>query len=297
MARILSGKQTAQKWLQHLSAEIQKNSVKFGPPKLGILQVGDNPASSAYIGQKIRVGKSCGIEVELKKLPQNCAESEIRSSAKDFAVRSDIDAFIIQLPLDHKPELSAQFSDELIGGIPPNKDADGLTSVNQGRVFTGESTATHWQSPLPATPFGILKLLVENGIEISGKDIVVVGKSRLVGFPTAALLAHAGGTVTLCHSKTQNLSQKSKSSQILIVAAGRKHLVQPDFVNPQSVVIDVGIHRDPKTGGLTGDVDPRTFQHCLAYSPVPGGVGPMTVAALMYNTYYLYLQNRGIPAP
>lgn len=294
MTKKLSGTEASQAWIELIAREvfeIQKKHPKAPPPGLGILQVGENPASSTYIRQKLKVGKTCGFNVKHIQLSKQISESEILKAIENFSRDPFIHGFIVQLPLDHDPDLNPNFTAQALDLIPPNKDADGLSVLNQGRVFAGLSNLNEWSSPIPATPYGIMKLLQHYKIPLKAKDAVVIGKSRLVGLPAAVLLTHAGATVTLCHKNTQNLEEKISKAEILVVAAGSMHLVGPQSVSKSAVIIDVGIHTNPATGRLTGDVHPDASLHCAAISPVPGGVGPMTVAALMDNTFRLYKQS------
>jgi methylenetetrahydrofolate dehydrogenase (NADP+)/methenyltetrahydrofolate cyclohydrolase len=195
---------------------------------------------------------------------------------------------ILQLPLDTERPLAPEVVSELLEKIPPEKDADGLHSYNQGKLFTGESTPDKWTHPIPATPLGVYRLLEYYKIDPSGMNVTVIGRSRLVGMPVAVIMAHKQGTVTVCNRQTKNLAEKTRAADLLIVAAGKRHLILPEHIKNDAILVDVGIHvlEDKK---ITGDIHPDCFAKAKAYSPVPGGVGPMTVASLMENTFRLRL--------
>jgi methylenetetrahydrofolate dehydrogenase (NADP+)/methenyltetrahydrofolate cyclohydrolase len=200
---------------------------------------------------------------------------------------------MLQLPLDTQSEISARDVQSLLEAISPHKDADGLHASNLGKLFVAESTHQHWHSPLPATALGIMRLLEHYKIDCKGRDVCVIGKSRLVGLPTATLLTHAGATVTVCHRGTRDLPAKIRQASLVIAAAGAKHLVKGDDVSAGSVLIDVGIHVD-EDGKLSGDIHPNAQAKASAFSPVPGGVGPMTVACLIENTVRLFALQKGL---
>jgi len=256
------------------------------PPCLVVIQVGNDPASSSYIRQKKKTAEDFGLRFIHDHLSPEVSEKEISDCITRHAKDNDVDGMILQLPLGTTTPTPSTVVDRLLSRIPPAKDADGLHAENLGRLFSAESTAGHWTSPLPATALGVFRLLEHYEIPVVGKDIVVIGKSRLVGMPTSGLLLHAGATVTVCHSKTENLAAKTRVADIVVAAAGRMHLVTAEHLREGAVVVDVGIHQkaDKK---LSGDVDPAAFAKCSAYSPVPGGVGPMTVAMLIENTMRL----------
>jgi methylenetetrahydrofolate dehydrogenase (NADP+)/methenyltetrahydrofolate cyclohydrolase len=289
---ILSGREIAERLYENIRAEVARASGRR-PPGLAVIQVGNNPASAAYIRQKERSAVGCGFRFEHLHLPAAVSKQELEQAIDKTAADPGLDGLILQLPLDSKgaTDLNA-FTGELLERIPPQKDADGLHTLNLGRLFAGESSSTRWTSPLPATAFGVMKILELSKIPVVGKRAVVVGRSRLVGMPVATLLSQEGATVTICHSKTADLGHHTRDAEILVVAAGRKHLIRPEHLSPGTVVIDVGIHDDGLSEAgkskLTGDVHPEARAKASAYTPVPGGVGPMTVAGLLENAFLLY---------
>ena len=256
-------------------------------PQLVVVQVGDHSASNAYIRQKSKAAETCGFLFQHLRFPESIAETDLQREVTALALDPKVDGIVVQLPFD-SDSLTNDSVQKILHTVPPEKDADGLHTVNQGAIFTGDSTPSDWRSPIPATPLGIYRLLEHYGISARGLDVVVIGKSRLVGFPTATLLSHAGATVTLCHSLTRDLIDKTQGAEIVVVAAGKRHLITPAHLKEGCVVVDVGIHVG-ENGKLTGDVHPDCAAKCRAISPVPGGVGPMTVASLMENTFRLFL--------
>lgn len=299
MTLLLDGKKSAQHLLEQLKSEIretiekasggniQRNPPPFNrPPCLAILQVGENPASGFYIKRKINVAKEIGASTQHVYLPRDASDKDIVQKIRDLSDSPEVDALIMQLPLDQETPSNAEWVHNCLEMIPPSKDADGLHSQNLGLLSSGMSSPKNWTSPLPATAFGIMNMLEFFEIDPSGKRVLVIGKSRLVGMPSSLLMTHAGGTVCTVHSKSGDWSDVSKKADIIIAAAGVKHLLKPDQISEKSVLIDVGIHKENK--GLTGDVDPSCYDKCSAYSPVPGGVGQMTVACLMANLVNLW---------
>ena len=252
-------------------------------PHLAAIIVGDNPASRAYVGHKIKACERVGFNSTLVELSENIREEELLAEVDALNANTAIDGFIVQLPLpDHID------SQRVLERVLPSKDVDGFHPVNAGKLSLG---IPGFQ---PATPAGIIELLKRHGIETNGKHAVILGRSAIVGTPMTLLLsrnANPGNcTVTLCHSRTQNLKTITRSADILIAAIGRAHFVTADMVKPGAVVIDVGINRIPdsskKSGSrLTGDVDADALSDVDGHlTPVPGGVGPMTIAMLLKNT-------------
>lgn len=252
-------------------------------PHLAAIIVGDNPASRAYVGHKIKACERVGFESTLVELSENILEEQLLEEVEALNADAAIDGFIVQLPLpDHID------SQRVLEAVHPDKDVDGFHPINAGKLSLG---LPGFQ---PATPAGIIELLKRYGIETSGKHAVVLGRSAIVGTPMTLLLsrnANPGNcTVTMCHSRTQDLKTITRSADILIAAIGRPHFVTADMVKPGAVVIDVGINRIPddtkKSGSrLTGDVDAEALADMEGYlTPVPGGVGPMTIAMLLKNT-------------
>ena len=252
-------------------------------PHLAAIIVGDNPASRAYVGHKIKACERVGFESTLVELSENIQEEQLLQEVEALNANQAIDGFIVQLPLpDHID------SQRVLEAVHPDKDVDGFHPINAGKLSLG---LPGFQ---PATPAGIIELLKRYGIETSGKHAVVIGRSAIVGTPMTLLLsrnANPGNcTVPMCHSRTQNLQAITRSADILIAAIGRPHFVTADMVKPGAVVIDVGINRIPdatkKSGTrLTGDVDYDALSNMDGHiTPVPGGVGPMTIAMLLKNT-------------
>jgi methylenetetrahydrofolate dehydrogenase (NADP+)/methenyltetrahydrofolate cyclohydrolase len=282
--QIIDGKATS----LAIQSEIQKDvasriAVGGKKPHLAAIIVGDNPASRAYVGHKIKACERVGFDSTLVELSENIREEELLAEVDSLNVNEDIDGFIVQLPLpDHID------SQRVLERVSPSKDVDGFHPVNAGKLSLG---LPGFQ---PATPAGIIELLKRHGIDTKGKHAVVLGRSAIVGTPMTLLLSRNADpgncTVTLCHSRTQNLHEIARSADILIAAIGRPHFVTADMVKPGAVVIDVGINRIPdsskKSGSrLTGDVDAEALSDIDGYiTPVPGGVGPMTIAMLLKNT-------------
>jgi len=263
-------------------------------PKLCIIQVGQHAPSNSYIAQKQKTALALNIETELIQLSQDCSPDELRQTIQKLNDSKKVDAILLQLPLAGKNFTDTPAS-EFLNLISASKDADGLHPLNQGYLFTLESHSQNWTSPLPCTALGILRLLDHYNIELLSKNITIIGRSRLVGSPLVPLLSQRGATVSLCHSKTKELKTYTAKSDVIIVAAGVKHLLRKEHLptNNRCVLIDVGIHQYLDSEGkkkLTGDIDPNCYDHCHSYSPVPGGVGPLTVACLMENTIRLALK-------
>ncbi len=285
--QLLDGKKSAQHLLNNLKEVIGESSF---PPCLAILQVGDNPASKAYIQRKIKIAKEIGASSEHISLSKNISELEIENKIRELCADQNIDALIVQLPLDQEKISSASWVHHCLELIPPSKDADGLHSQNLGMLSSGASSHKNWTAPLPATAYGIMKLLDFHNIGLVGKRVLILGKSRLVGMPTAQLMMHEGATVSVAHSKSGDWSDLSRNADIIVAAAGVKHLLKPEHIKKGVVIVDVGIHRD--ANGLTGDVDHACYEKASFYSPVPGGVGQMTVACLMANLVNLWKRPR-----
>ncbi|KRZ18594.1 C-1-tetrahydrofolate synthase, cytoplasmic [Trichinella zimbabwensis] len=281
MAVLIDGKKIAsqlrQKIRDHLST-VKRQFPKFNP-KLAIVQVGDRQDSNVYIRNKLKAASEIGVSAELIKLSSAIGECELINQIETLNTDPDVHGIIVQLPLDASAEIDAQ---KVINCINFEKDVDGLTLHNAGRLARGELENTI----IPCTPKGCLELLKHTGINISGKHCVVVGRSRIVGGPVSALLLWQNATVTTCHSKTENLAEFCQSADILIVAVGRPNLIQGSWIKPKAVVIDCGINVvEDDERRLVGDVDFESAKQVASFiTPVPGGVGPMTVAMLMSNT-------------
>ncbi len=272
-AVIMGGKALAEKIRARIKAEVAKLSIK---PGLAAIIVGENPASKVYVDIKRKTCDEVGIYSELYKLPESTTEKELLQLIEKLNYKEKIHAILIQLPLpSHLDE------EKILAAVAVEKDVDGFSSVNIGRLMAGKEAA------VPCTPKGVIRLLEEYRIGIAGKNAVVIGRSKIVGRPTALLLLNRDATVTVCHSKTRNLEHYTKNADILVVAVGKPRLVTADMVKEGAVVIDVGINR--VDGKLVGDVDFDSVKRKAGYiTPVPGGVGPMTVAMLMENTIERY---------
>lgn len=281
---LLDGKATSLS-IQNELAERVKARLAAGLPRphLAAILVGDHPASRAYVGHKVKACERVGFGSTLVELPADISENALLEEVQRLNDQPEIDGFIVQLPLpDHIDE------QRVIEAVSPSKDVDGFHPESVGRMTLGLPTF------LPATPAGVLELLKRHGIETSGKHVVVIGRSAIVGTPLSILLSRnsepGNATVTLCHSRTQDLPGIARQADILVAAIGKAHFVQADWVKEGAVVVDVGINHIPdatkKSGRrMVGDVDfEAVAPKCAAITPVPGGVGPMTIAALLQNT-------------
>ena len=273
MAKILEGRTAAAEVRSEVASEVAGLRERGVPVRLDVVLAGDDPASITYVASKERDSEEVGIESRVHRFSADVTQEELSELVGRLNEDSAVSGFFIQLPL---PEGLDPMP--LISSIIPAKDVDGLSPESVGRLAVG------LPSLLPCTPHGVIQLLKRNGIELSGREAVVVGRSNLVGKPLAQLLLRENATVTLCHSRTRNLPEVTRRADILVVAAGKREMVGAEHVGEGAVVVDVGIHRKEE-GGLVGDVrfddvEPRTAW----ISPVPGGVGPMTRAMLLHNT-------------
>jgi methylenetetrahydrofolate dehydrogenase (NADP+)/methenyltetrahydrofolate cyclohydrolase len=268
-AKILDGKILAQKTKERVACEAKELSSK---PGLAVILVGDNPASRVYVTSKRKDCEECGFYSEEYTLPTDAQPQQLLELIDVLNGRSEIDGILVQLPLP------PQFDERaVLMAIDPAKDVDCFHPVNVGRLMTGDTCF------LPCTPAGVMALLEEGGIDPAGKHCVVLGRSNIVGKPQAILLLQKDATVTICHSKTPDLAQECRRADILVSAVGRTGLVTPDMVRDGAVVVDVAMNRD-ENGKLCGDCCREVYEKSSAYTPVPGGVGPMTRAMLMENT-------------
>ena len=272
MAQLIDGKKISNEIKDELKEEVAELKEKGVSICLAVIQVGDDPASSVYVRNKKRACAYIGIESKAFELPENTTEEELVSLVEELNGDPSVNGILVQLPLPaHINE------DRIIRTISPDKDVDGFHPVSVGRLWIGE------KGFLSCTPAGIIQLLKRSGIEIEGKECVVIGRSNIVGKPMAALLLRENGTVTVAHSRTKNLKDVAKRADILIVAIGKKQFITSEYVKNGAVVIDVGMHRD-ENNHLCGDVDFDDVEPVAsAITPVPGGVGPMTIAMLMNN--------------
>jgi len=280
MAKILDGKKISTEILNELKIRIERLRKKNIVPGLATVLVGKDPASQVYVSQKIKKCESLGMNSLHRPLPPNTSQSQLQNVIQDLNQNPEVHGIIVQLPL---PE--ALDPEPAIIQIDPKKDADGLHPYNQGIMGRLKTWDEILKSgiPLPCTPAGIIQLLLREKIPIDGKHVVIVGRSSLVGKPVAQLLLSLNATVTMAHSKTQNIESLCKSADILVVALGKAHFLKASAVKQGAVVIDVGITRTSE--GLKGDVDFEEVKKGASWiTPVPGGVGPMTVAMLLSNT-------------
>jgi methylenetetrahydrofolate dehydrogenase (NADP+)/methenyltetrahydrofolate cyclohydrolase len=269
---ILDGKITAQKILDSLKLEIENLKLK---PRLDIILVGDDPASRQYCEMKQKKASEIGINGEIHHLNQDSTTTDVLSLVEKLNQDNQVTAFMIQLPLPSQIATS-----KILNAIDPQKDADGLTAANLGLLFQKDPDAI-----ASATPLGVVKILEAYDIDVSGKNTVIIGRSHFIGLPLSALLLGKNSTITICHTHTKNLQQICKNADILITSAGKSKLITKDFVKDGAVIIDVGLSSDSKTGKLIGDVDFDEVSKVAGFiTPVPGGVGPMTIASLLDNT-------------
>ena len=273
MAKILDGKAAAAEVRSEVAQDVASLKERGVPVRLDVILAGDDPASLTYVASKERDSEEVGIESRVHRFASDVSKEELAGLVGQLNEETAVSGFFIQLPLPEGLD-----SMPLISSISPAKDVDGLSPESVGRLVVG------LPSLLPCTPHGVIQLLKRNGIEISGREAVVVGRSNLVGKPLALLLLRENATVTLCHSRTRDLPEVTRRADILIVAAGKREMVGAEHVGEGAVVVDVGIHRNEE-GGLVGDVRFDEVEPRAAWiSPVPGGVGPMTRAMLLHNT-------------
>lgn len=272
-ANIIDGKALAAAVKQEAAHQVEELRARGIVPCLAVVLVGEDPASEVYVRGKINDCAQCGIESRSIRLPKTTTQEELLAQVKALAEDDSVHGILVQLPLP------AQIDEKtVIEAIPPEKDVDGFSPVNVGRMQIGEPCY------LPCTPAGCIRMIESTGMEIAGKHAVVIGRSNIVGKPAAMLLLAKNATVTICHSKTRNLKELCADADILVAAVGREGFVTGDMVKPGAVVIDVGINRGAD-GKLHGDVDFASASERAGWiTPVPGGVGPMTRAMLMLNT-------------
>jgi methylenetetrahydrofolate dehydrogenase (NADP+) / methenyltetrahydrofolate cyclohydrolase len=272
VAKILDGRIAAAEVRSEVALEVAGLKERGVPVRLDVILVGEDPASVTYVASKERDSQEVGIESRVHRFSADVTQEELAGLVGRLNAETLVSGFFIQLPLPEGLD-----SMPLISSITPAKDVDGLSPESAGRLAVG------LPSLLPCTPHGVIQLLKRNGIELSGREAVVVGRSNLVGKPLAQLLLRENATVTVCHSRTRELSAVTRRADVLIVAAGKREMVGAEYVGEGAVVVDVGIHR--KEEGLVGDVRFDEVEPRAAWiSPVPGGVGPMTRAMLLHNT-------------
>ena len=269
---ILDGKACSADLKERLKTKLKNFDTR---PKLIDIQIGENAASDIYIKNKEKAALSIGIDFECIRFDENTSEEIIISKIQELNNDKNINGILVQMPIPDKYNYK-----KIINTITPEKDVDGLTYVNSGKLLNNEDAMTS------CTPSGIIELLKYYNIPIESKNVVIVGRSILVGKPLGLLFLNKNATVTICHSKTENLKEFTKNADILVAAVGKKHLITKDMIKENSVVIDVGINRID--GKIYGDVDFENIKDIATITPVPGGVGPMTVTMLLYNTVKNY---------
>ena len=273
MSKIIDGKLIRDEILVQIKKEVKTYMIK---PCLAVIQIGNDEASNSYIKAKENACQNTGIYFKHIKFDEDVKEIEVINKILELNNDEYVHGILIQLPLPEKFN-----PDKLINYIARNKDVDGLTDINLGKLYNNKNGL------ISCTPQGIIKILEHENIEVEGKNVVIVGRSNLVGKPLLGLLLNKNATVTICHSKTTNLKEHTQKADILIVAVGKKHFITEDMVKDKAVVIDVGINKED--GKLYGDVDfAKVKTKASKITPVPGGVGPMTVAMLMNNVIKSY---------
>lgn len=276
---ILNGKKISEIRNQNLANNIETVSYQFGrKPGLSIILVGNDEASEIYVNSKIKKAQKAGINAVLHHFDENATQRQIETEIIKLNVEPEVDGIVVQLPLPEHFDENA-----VLDLVSPLKDVDGFHVINQGMLFQKRDAVR------AATPQGIMNLLKAYDIDVSGMDAVVVGRSKIVGMPIAKMLLDKNATVTICHSRTKNLKEHTKNADLIIMATGKPNLLTEDMVKKGAIVVDVGINR--VDGKLKGDADFENLKDkCSFITPVPGGVGPMTINALFENLYVLYYQ-------
>ncbi len=282
-AQILDGKALAAEIRSEVKTQVAALAEKGVSTALAVILVGDDSASQVYVRNKIKACADTGIRSLEFRMPAETTQQQLLAKIAELNADENVDGILVQLPLPKQIN-----ADAVISAIAPAKDVDGFHVANAGALVTGK------QGFVPCTPFGVMRLIEKSGVNPRGKSAVIVGRSNIVGKPMALLLLAADATVTVAHSRTPNLSAVTRNADILVAAVGRAKLIKADMVKPGAVVIDVGMNRD-ETGKLCGDVDFAEVKEIAgSITPVPGGVGPMTIAMLMQNTVLAAQMRRGI---
>ena len=273
-AKIIDGKEIAAQVRGELKTEIQRLKEKTGTtPGLTVVLVGENPASVVYVRNKIKACEEVGIRSTHHKLPESTTQAELLDLIRELNASKEVHGILVQLPLPKHIDEEA-----ILEEISPMKDVDGFHPYNMGRLMIGNPVLQ------PCTPFGVMRLIDSTGVDLSGKEAVVVGRGDIVGKPMAMMLLKRNATVTVCHSKTKGLPERVRAADVVVAAVGRAEFVKGDWIKKGAIVIDVGINRTSE-GRLVGDVDfEGASEHAAFITPVPGGVGPMTIAMLLKNT-------------
>ena len=276
----ISGKDLSKSLKEELKVKVETLGQQYGrTPNLVVVLVGEDPGSVSYVTGKAKAATEVGIRNTTLRRDEGITEDELLAIVNDLNNDDDVDGTLVQLPLPKHIDES-----KVIAAILPEKDVDAFHPMNVAKLWLKQPCV------LPCTPKGIIKLLHFAGVEIAGKEAVVIGRSNIVGQPVAKLLMNENATVTIAHSRTKNLAEVARRADILVVAIGKERFVTADMIKPGAVVIDVGVNRDSRTGKLCGDVDYEEAQHVAsAITPVPGGVGPMTITCLMENTVEAFI--------
>ena len=275
-ATLIKGKPIADR----IRAQVADDVAAIGHIGLVTVLVGDDPASDVYIRLKHKAAVAAGIDATDLRLPEETGERELLAKVEELDADPQVDAILVQLPLPRQIDEA-----KVIRALAPAKDVDGFHPINAGQLYLGEPTL------VPATPRGVMAMLAEHDVELSGARAVVIGRSAIVGKPMAHLLLQQNATVTICHSRTKDLARHTLEADVLVAAVGAPGMVTPDMVRPGGVVIDVGINRTDD--GIVGDVDPGAAEVAGYVTPVPGGVGPMTIACLLENAVRCARYRRG----
>ncbi len=280
---IISGKELAKSLKESMADQVKEFPAKYGRvPHLVVILVGEDPGSVSYVRGKAKASEEVGIKNSTIRHPESISEGELLTIIDELNGDDSVDGILVQLPLPRHID-----SDKVIAAIEKGKDVDGFHPLNVAALWTKQ------ECTLPCTPKGIITMLKSAGVEISGKKAVVVGRSNIVGLPVAKLLSDENATVTIAHSRTKNLAEVTREAEILVVAIGRPKFVTEDMVGHGAVIIDVGVNRDPETNKLCGDVDFAAIEpKASVITPVPGGVGPMTICCLMENTIECFLRKQ-----
>ncbi len=280
---IISGKELSSKLKADMAEQVATFEPKYGRvPHLVVILVGEDPGSVSYVTGKAKASEAVGIKNTTIRRDESISEAELLGMIDDLNSDEGVDGILVQLPLPKHID-----SDRVIAAIAKAKDVDGFHPMNVASLWLKE------ECTLPCTPKGIIKMMKAAGVEIAGRRAVVLGRSNIVGLPVSKLLLDENATVTIAHSRTQNLAEVTRGAEILVVAIGRPKFVTADMVAEGAVVIDVGVHRDPETGKLCGDVDFAAIEpKASVITPVPGGVGPMTICCLMENTIECFLRSQ-----
>ena len=281
MSYIINGKELALSLKQEMAADVATFTEKYGRvPHLVVILVGEDPGRLSYVTGKAKASSEVGIKNTTIRREATITEEELLGIIDELNADEEVDGILVQLPLPKHID-----SDKVIAAIRAEKDVDGFHPMNVANLWLKQPCT------LPCTPKGIIKLLKRANVEIAGKEVVVIGRSNIVGLPVSKLLLNENATVTIAHSRTKDLKEVTRRADILVVAIGRPKFVTADMVKPGAVVIDVGVNRDPETKKLCGDVDFAAIEPIAsAITPVPGGVGPMTITCLMENTIECFLR-------